>query len=76
MELHVFDVSANQVVRLSPKDFDQKLMNIKEQIEKVLMYLSAFGNFKLDTFKASLAFEAGIWIFKINGGIELSYKRD
>jgi len=74
-EIMYFDPEKNQMARLKGRDFAEQLDKLKRAIEYMLGKMQKLGNYELSEFTAKAGVEAGIWVLKANGSIEMKWAK-
>jgi hypothetical protein len=74
-EIMYVDPLKNRMALLKGRDFADQLDNLKSAIEYMLKKMEKLGDYELSEFTAKAGVEAGFWVLKANGSIEMKWTK-
>lgn len=74
-ELRYVNPLNNQMALLKGRDFADQLDKLKSAIEYMLKEMEKLGDYELSEFTAKAGVEAGFWVLKANGSIEMKWTK-
>jgi hypothetical protein len=69
------DPLRNEMAFIKGPDFSDQLDKLKSAIEYMLKKMEKLGDYELSEFTATAGVEAGFWVLKANGSIEMKWAK-